>query len=211
MPDTEAVTRRVPLEYRWAGLDRRTFKFAIPVIVLALFWSFVVPAINKAVKYDDPTRPGDIMRIGRSMTFTPAAGWNVVEGFRTTDAPVSGSVGSTATLAEGGVTFSVTRAPFTGDVVALLRQVNELNASQQRKQGYRLGSNQATITTAQGMAGLVETFTTNGGDGIQAVFVTNGEGISVYAAGPPTELSTRLPEIQSMISSIASTDPGAGS
>jgi hypothetical protein len=45
----EIIPGRVPVEHRFAGLDRRTFKYAVPVVLLAILWSFVVPAINSAV------------------------------------------------------------------------------------------------------------------------------------------------------------------
>ena len=51
-----AAVRRVPVEHRFLGLDKRTFPFAIVALVVWALWVIVVPSVGRQVSWDDPVR-----------------------------------------------------------------------------------------------------------------------------------------------------------
>lgn len=96
------------------GLDRRTFPFAVGALAVWLFCALVVPWIDEAVPWSDQVRPGDVFRVPDTVTMTPAAGWGVRSGLRTTDTTDSGTTSGNVVLVADGVGFQITSGPWTG-------------------------------------------------------------------------------------------------
>ena len=110
-----AALRRVPVEHRFLGLDRRTFPFAIAALVVWAVWVLVVPWIDRQVSWDDTIRPGDVLRVTDTVTLTPVAGWGLQSGLRTTDRTSSGERASgNVLLTKDGVQFAIQSGPWNG-------------------------------------------------------------------------------------------------
>ena len=88
------LLRRVPVEHRFLGLDRRTFPFALVALAVWALWTVVVPWVDRQVSWDDPIRAGDVLRVTDNVTMTPIAGWGLESGLRTTDRTSSGATAS---------------------------------------------------------------------------------------------------------------------
>ena len=112
-PD-QTLTDRVPVEQRAAGLDRRSFPYALFVIAVFVVCTVVVPRIDDALEWDDPVRAGEQLALTEGgVVFEPATGWNVEEGFRLdldTTVPPAGR----AVVVDDGVRLTVVPGQFDG-------------------------------------------------------------------------------------------------
>ena len=77
-----AQRRRVPVEHRLLGMDRRSFPYALFVVAVFLVATVLVPRVNDAIGWDDPVRAGEQLALTDTIAFTPTTGWNVESGYR---------------------------------------------------------------------------------------------------------------------------------
>jgi hypothetical protein len=201
MTAERTVSGRIPVEHRFLGLDRRTIPLAAVALAVWLLWVVVVPAIDEAVPWRDVTRPGDVLRVTSTVTMTPAVGWGVQSGLRTTDRTKSGQNSEDVVLVNGGVTFQVTSGPWTGTPAQLLDQVTLITGTV-IGQSFRITQGAATIRTADGDVGVLESFATPRVEGLVAALVYGGDGLQIQAVGTPEQLAARAGDVQRMISSI---------
>jgi hypothetical protein len=201
MTAERTVSGRIPVEHRFLGLDRRTVPLAAVALAVWLLWVVVVPAIDEAVPWRDVTRPGDVLRVTSTVTMTPAVGWGVQSGLRTTDRTKSGQNSEDVVLVNGGVTFQVTSGPWTGTPAQLLDQVTLITGTV-IGQSFRITQGAATIRTADGDVGVLESFATPRVEGLVAALVYGGDGLQIQAVGTPEQLAARAGDVQRMISSI---------
>jgi hypothetical protein len=103
--------RRVPVEHRFLGLDRRTFPLAGAALAVWLLWAVIVPAIDDAVPWRDTVRPGDVLQLTDGVTMVPVPGWGLQSGLRTTDRTRSGTTSEDVVLTTDGISFRVTSPP----------------------------------------------------------------------------------------------------
>jgi hypothetical protein len=88
----------VPVEHRWFGLDRRTFKPALLVLAIALVLIYGWQAVNAAIPWDNEIKAGDVLDLGSGATAVPPVGWQLESG-----ALVGGAgAGSPVVLAKSG-------------------------------------------------------------------------------------------------------------
>jgi hypothetical protein len=201
MTTERTVSGRIPVEHRFLGLDRRTIPLAAVALAVWLLWVVVVPAIDEAVPWRDVTRPGDVLQVTATVTMTPAVGWGVQSGLRTTDRTKSGENSEDVVLVNGGVTFQVTSGPWTGTPAQLLDQVTLITGTV-IGQSFRITQGAATIRTADGDVGVLESFATPRVEGLVAALVYGGDGLQIQAVGTPEQLAARAGDVQRMISSI---------
>ncbi|WP_418062480.1 hypothetical protein [Pimelobacter simplex] len=172
----------VPVERRFAGMDRRTLLPAGLVAALVALTFGVLPWLDSRIAVDDPTRAGDVIRVA-DVEFTPAAGWNIEKGLRAGGSS-TGVYPEQASVTRDGVTFNVVTGAFTGTPAALLRQIRRSN-DQLGPNAVAIASGTPTaIVTAQGRDGVVARFTTASAEGLIAAFVLDGTGVEVVAYGP---------------------------
>jgi hypothetical protein len=194
----------VPVEHRFAGLDRRTIAPALFVLVLAFICATVLPAIDAAIEPDNPVKAGDVMNLGSGLTLVPAEGWNVVTGLRVSDqtnVPATGTA-PPVELSNGSVVFRVTLGPFRGDANQLLDQTNALRADFKDIDEFATTGDRVSVTTRQGATGVVETFTGSEVQGKIAAFVYDGTGVQITALGLPDDLAAHENDIRDMVESI---------
>ena len=53
------VDRRVPVEHRWLGLDRRSIPYAVVAFAVLALWAWVMPWVADQVAWDDPIEAGE--------------------------------------------------------------------------------------------------------------------------------------------------------
>jgi hypothetical protein len=199
------VTRpRVPVEHRVLGLDRRSFPYAGFVLAVFLVATVVVPRVNDAIAWDDPVRAGEQLALTDTIAFTPVTGWNVERGFRVGKGG-SAKTSGPATVVGDGVTFDVVPDGFDGTPAELLGQIAKVTSAT-GDPTFRVDGDPATITTAAGDVGVIQTYSSVNGDGLVAAFVIDGTGLEITAYGPPTQLRAAAEYIDDMIASIRATD-----
>jgi hypothetical protein len=195
--------RRVPVEHRFFGLDRRTLPFAAIAVAVWLLWTVVVPWIDRAVPWHDTIAAGERVRLTDDVSFAPAAGWGLVSGLRTTDRTASGQKATEQVeLTNGGVSFFAQHGPWTGSPTGLLRQINKITTTSRGGRGIQLSSGAVTFQTNSGHDGVVESFRSQRVDGLIAALVFGDEGLQVQVVGPPDQLDNHAREIEDMLSSI---------
>jgi hypothetical protein len=199
----------VPVEHRLLGLDRRSFPYALFVVVVFLVATVVIPAIDDALEWDDPVRAGEQLALSDSVAFTPTAGWNVESGFRLGP---DGSVAQSgdATVVGDGVTVSVTADSFDGTPAELLDQIEKVTSST-GDPSFRVDGEPATIITQAGDVGVIQTYSSVNADGLVAAFVIGDTGVKVTAYGAPAQLRAGADDIDDMIGSIRGLDADGGS
>jgi len=208
-------SRTVPVDQRWLGMDKRAIPYAVVAVALIAVLIYVLPAINGATDWSDETAAGDVIDMGAGTTFTPPAGWLLEGGIRTSDepaVPVNASR-SSAELVNGGVSVSVAGSDWDGTADELLDQANRLrdNSDQDADKLFKVTGARDSFTTASGIPGVSETFTSATGDGTTWAFViddTDGgsTGIVFTAVTSNGTNAGYAGEIEAMVSSLASTE-----
>jgi hypothetical protein len=166
----------VPVEHRLFGLDRRTFKPGLIVLVIALVLIYGIPALNSAIPWHNEIRAGQVLELGNGATAVPPVGWQLENGTLTGGSATNLQV----VLASGGATIELNGTSYDGTADAFLDQV-------QRADGDRPGVNgdRGTLTTAAGLVGVVETTTSpSGGDEVDAAFKMAVGSAEAVAAAP---------------------------
>ena len=197
--------RRVPVEHRFGGLERRSFLPALVAVGIWLLWAVALPHLDTAVEHEDPVRAGERFAISEDLAVTPPPGWNVLAGFRTTDAPATG-VGNQAAFSNGTVNVVVTTDTYDGTAEELLEQIDRVTAATGSVDGFTVGDGRSTITTDSGLTGVAETFTGRGVEGTTAAFVSDGTGIEVSVAGQPDQETASTRQVTQLIESIGPWD-----
>lgn len=212
MTDLKTPAGWVPVERRLFGIDRRTLVPAIVVAAFAALAFWGVPALNSATELDDPVRAGDVIQLSDSVTFAPAAGWNIQAGIRQGGAGPTGYP-KTAQVVHNGVTFTVTADSFDGTPAELLEQIRSNNDAVHSDSALTIDGKSSTFTTVSGEHGVIAKFTVNSGVGFLAAFVFDGVGVEVTAYGPTTIDAATQADIIAMLESVrpldAATQAGA--
>jgi hypothetical protein len=195
--------RRVPVEHRFFGLDRRTLPFAAVAVAVWLLWTVVVPWIDNSVPWHDTIKAGDRIRLTEDVTFAPAVGWGLISGLRTTDRTKSGLTATQqAEVTADGVSFFVQHGPWTGSPRALLRQITKITTTSTGGRGIQLSSRAVTFQTSSGHDGVLQSFRSQRVDGLIAALVFGDQGLQVQVVGPPDQLDDHAHEIAEMLSSV---------
>jgi hypothetical protein len=204
---------QVPVDQRWLGLDKRSLRPAVFVLAIVILLAGILPAIDSAVSWTDETKAGDVIDMGDGLTFVPPVGWDLTQGFRTTDKPGLPPTVNTgaAALANKGVQIEVQSGKFSGTADDLIKQLNR-NLSKSDGSGFKVSGNPASITTADGRTGVTEEYTSSAHDGQLAAFIIPGKdltdvkgqiGLTFKITGPSDGLSSVRSDIQDMLTSVA--------
>ncbi len=209
----------VPVEHRWLGLDRRTIPLAAVVLGLMLVFMVAIPAIDDAVGWDDETRAGDVLDLGRGVTVVPPTGWELTSGIRVGDEPASGITGDgAASIGSGGVQLTVTRGNFDGTPDELLDQVNRLRTASDAdgNRAFKVTGPRATVTTASGLTGVSEAYTSASGEGRVLAFTldagtdgTTPTGVTITIDATDTAYANQSAAIGALIDSLTVEEPAS--
>jgi hypothetical protein len=154
----------VPVEHRWFGLDRRTFKPALIALGVALVLIYGLQGLNAAIPWRNEIRAGQVLDLGAGATAVPPVGWQLESGTLTGGAAAS-ATNLQVLLVSGGARIELIGTTYDGSAAAFLQQVR-------RSQGDspQVPSGQGTLTTDAGLVGVVETRTGPTGDGVDVAF-----------------------------------------
>ena len=206
----------VPVDQRWLGMDKRGIPYAVVAVVLMLALHWVVPAIDNATKWDNPTVAGDVIDLGSGIRITPPVGWQLEEGVRTTDDPIVpvNADASVVTLSNGAVTISVAGANWDGTADELLDQYNKVRetSDEEPDRVFAVTGDRASFVTSAGVTGVQESYVSAGGDGRAFAFVVDDDqggpiGVVVSATGADGSLGEFDSQIQAFVSSLTTTEP----
>ncbi|WP_019144714.1 hypothetical protein [Aeromicrobium massiliense] len=193
----------MPVEQRFLGLDRRSLVPGLVVIGIWALWSVVVPQVDDAVAYDDTVRAGDRFSLTEDLAFTPPTGWNVVEGFRTTEEPAAGP-GGQVQVSDGTLSVVVVPDDFDGTPSELLDQVTDVDEA--TTDAFKVEGERYTVTTRAGATGVAEGFTTPRSQGTITAFVIDGTGVEFNVVGTTAQLAAHATELTQMIESLGPWD-----
>lgn len=150
----------VPVDQRWLGMDKRGIPYAVVALVLIAVLLWVVPAIDDATAWNNPTVAGDLIDLGDGITIAPPAGWQLEQGIRTTEesaTPVNSDAAS-ATLSNGATTVTVTGSGWTGTATELMDQYNRVRdaSDEDPDRQFAVTGERSSFTTATGLTGVQE-------------------------------------------------------
>ena len=201
MASTQVDVRRVPVEHRWLGLDRRSIPYALVALTIIALWAWVLPWVDDRVAWDDPTRTGEAIQVTDEVTMTVPPGWGVIAGLRTTDRARSEKADDQVVLVKDGVVFSVLQGPFDASPNRLLDQAERITSAS--NSGFHVAGDARDVTTDGGLRGVTEPFTTPVGAGAVTAFVVDDRGIEIRVAGPQAQVAALQTETDAMIDSLA--------
>jgi hypothetical protein len=202
----------VPVEHRFLGLDRRQFKPALFVLVVALVLIYGEQAISAAIPWHNPIKPGDVVDLGAGATAVPPVGWQLEDGALVGRNSGVSPTSSQTTLATGGARIDMQGAPFNGTAAAFLTQV----LSVQDDSNAAVDGSRSSFTTAAGLVGVVQSESGPSGDQITVAFkMSDGNAAAVQAApallvvvaAAPGEFEQQSGVIQQFLLSVT---PGEG-
>ncbi|RMI13814.1 hypothetical protein EBM89_02970 [Cellulomonas triticagri] len=192
---------RVPVEHRWLGMDRRSIPYALVALGVIALWAWVAPWVAAQVAWDDPIRAGEAIQVTDGTTLTAAPGWGVVSGLRTTDDTRSGQESAQQTvLVKDGVVFSILQGPFTEEPDRLLAQAERITGA--GSSGFHVSGDERAVTTASGLRGVEQDFTSASSTGTVTAFVVDGTGIEIQVVGAPAQVTALTGEVDAMIASL---------
>ncbi|WP_231114443.1 hypothetical protein [Lentzea aerocolonigenes] len=188
----------VPVEHRFLGLDRRTFRPALIALAVALVLAYGLPALNVAIPWHNEIKAGAVLDLGNGATAVPPVGWQLENGTLTGASPTSLQVD----LATGGATIGLRGASFTGSADAFLDQVLRSQGSQ------GVAAGRGTVTTDGGLVGVAQSSSSPSGDGVQVAFKMSGDvALLVRVRTAPGQFERYQDTVSAMLRSIT---PGAG-
>ena len=174
----------VPVEHRWFGLDRRTFKPALIVLAIALLLIYGLQALNAAIPWHNEIKAGDVLDLGGGATAVPPVGWQLESG-----ALVGGAgAGSPILLAKGGATIGLQVTSFNGTADAFLDQVQRAEGDDDLA---GLSGSRATVTTDAGLVGVAQSSTSTSGDELEAAFKLATGSAQAITAAPALVIDVR--------------------
>ncbi|WP_290054437.1 hypothetical protein [Amycolatopsis solani] len=192
----------VPVEHRFAGLDRRTFKPALTALGVALVLIYGLPALDAAIPWHNEVEAGDVLDLGGGATAVPPVGWQLESGTLTGSAVTASPTTLQVTLATGGATIDLRGVPYTGSADAFLDQV-------ERSEGDAPGVDAArgSVTTAAGLTGVVQAGTGPGGDALDVAFkvpqADTAPALLVRVRTAPDQFERHRDEVTAFLRSIA--------
>ena len=197
----------VPVEHRFLGLDRRQFKPALFVLVVALVLIYGEQAISAAVPWHNLIKAGDVLDLGGGATAVPPVGWQLEDGALVGSNSGVSPTSSQTTLATGGARIDMQGAAFNGTAGAFLTQV----LSVQDDSNAAVDGSRSSFTTAAGLTGVVQSESGPSGDQITVAFkmsagdaaaVLTAPALLVVVATAPGEFEQQSDVIQQFLLSI---------
>ena len=214
MAESGTRAHRVPVEHRWAGLDRRSLPYAAVALGVLALWAWVMPWVADQVAWDDPIEPGEAIQVTDEVTMAAAPGWGVVSGSadhrrhaqRARPAPIRRCWSRTVWCSPS------CKAPFDESPARLLDQAELIIGALAGDDGFAREGRGDEPHDRFGPAG--------GRPGLHLgarrrrpspTFVVDDTGIEIQSAGPRAQMAAHADEVEAMIDSLATSDGTDGS
>ncbi|GAB2584164.1 hypothetical protein [Microlunatus antarcticus] len=202
---TEPPPGWVPVDRRWHGLDRSSFRYALPVLALAILLAVVVPRIDAAVPGGSLVVAGERVGLREGVAFTPAVGWTLRDGYVLGSPDRNGGYPAAAEVVRDAVAFSVNTTKWSGTAGELFTQFESTTDAEGDGRSLHVVGDPQPFTTTAGQSGVVGRYRSTTTDGLAATLVLNGTGVLVQVTGPTGVVQTPSGDIAAMLTSFAST------
>lgn len=202
---------QVPVDERWLGMDRRGVPYAAVALALIVLLVGVIPAIDDAVEWDDPTVAGDVVDLGGGTRITPPVGWQLEDGILTSAESITpvNPDGAGAALTNGATSLQVTTSTWDGTADELMDQYNRLRdtSDESADRLFAVTGDRGSVTTDSGATGVQESWTAANGDGRAfALVVENADdqriGVVVTATASDDTLGQDEASVTDFVSSL---------
>lgn len=177
------------------GLDRRTLRPALLIAAAVVLFAIGVPVVNSLVQRTSPIEVGTVYPIGLDVTFTPDSGWSYSDLHQS--AATSGNGGAAVTRA--GVDFSVSTGAFAGTLTEFNTTMTEQVTANDDLRGT---TSSRTVTTPQGVPGVLTTYRGATTDAMTYAFLHEGAAVQIVVRGPSAALAHELGSVQRMVDSL---------
>ena len=198
------MTTRPPVDRRLLGLDRRYLIPSVVVVLVALLWTVVLPAVDGAIR-SPALAAGSTVTLAHGVSYAVTSDW-VVRG------ELLGSAPPEVTVYRDGVAFTVASGAFTGTATALL------DTETGRQHDVQVTGDRRTVPQAQGFDGVATPLDGTDSSGALFAFVQPGStsgaagtGVVVTVKGRPDTLPQLTDDIARMVASVRFTVTGGGS
>jgi hypothetical protein len=179
------------------GLDRRGWPGTIAVALVVAVVAIGLPLLNDLVSADRPLPAGSTVEVGRGVTFTAAGGW-------TLDAEGTSTRADRVALAQGPLSYVVEAAPATR---SLPEEYERLAAEIRDSSGAQLFNGPGSVTTDDGLVGIVGSYGGPTSEGLFGVFQAGATVVRVLAKGPPEAMAAGLDDVVFMVRTLRIVPP----
>jgi hypothetical protein len=174
------------------GLDRRGWPGTVIVALIAALIAVGLPLLNDAVSSGRPLRAGSTVDVGRGVTFTAADGWSFDDRHATPRA-------DRVELSQGALSYAVEAATATRPLpIEFERFAEEIRDSS----GAQLFNGPDSVTTDQGLVGIVGSYSGPSSEGRFGVFQAGQTVVRVLAEGPPDAMAAGIDDVVAMTRSL---------
>jgi hypothetical protein len=179
------------------GLDRRGWPGTVIVALIAALIAVGLPLLNDLVSADRPVEAGSIVEVGRDVSFRAADGWSL-------DAERTSTEADRVVLAQGALSYAVEAATATRPLpLEFERFADEIRASS----GAQLFNGPDSVTTDDGLVGIVGSFSAPTSEGRFGVFQAGPTLVRVLAEGPPDAMAAGIDDVIAMTRSLRIVPP----
>ena len=186
-----------PAEHTVLGLDRRSLRPALALAAVVVLFAIGVPVLNALVQREAPVQVGTVFPIGMGVTFTPDSSWSYAD---LHESPATSSSNGGAAVTNSGVTLELSTGAFRGTL-------DEFDATMTRQvdanQDLRGTTSRRSVTTPQGVTGVLTTYQGGTTDALTYAFLHEGAAVQIVVRGPAASLSHELGSIHRMVDSLS--------
>jgi hypothetical protein len=174
------------------GLDRRGWPGTVIVALVAAFIAVGLPLLNDLVASDRALEAGETVEVGQHVTFTAADGWSL-------DAERTSPQADRVELSQGALSYTVDAATATRQLpFEFERFAEEIRDGS----GAQLFNGPDSVTTDQGLVGIVGSYNAPTSEGRFGVFQAGSVLVRVLAEGPPDAMAAGIDDVVSMTRSL---------
>ena len=174
------------------GLDRRGWPGTIAVAAVIAAVAIGLPLLNSLVSADRTVAPGEVIDVGRGVSFAAADGWSI-------DAEHTDAARDTVLIHQGALALMVeARASDRSLPDEYDRLAEEIRSSA----GVQLLNGATPFTTDGGLTGIGGSYSSPESEGRFAVLQTGDTAVRLLAKGPPDAMARGLGDVRRMVQAL---------
>jgi hypothetical protein len=174
------------------GLDRRGWPGTVIVALIAALIAVGLPLLNDLVSSDRALEAGETVEVGPHVSFMAADGWSL-------DDERTSPRADRVDLSQGALSYVVEAATATRQLpLEFERFAEEIRDSS----GAQLFNGPESVTTDQGLVGIVGSYSATTSEGRFGVFQAGPVLVRVLAHGPPDAMAAGIDDVVAMTRSL---------
>jgi hypothetical protein len=174
------------------GLDRRGWPGTVIVALIAALIAVGLPLLNDLVSSDQALEAGETVEVGPHVSFRAADGWSL-------DDERTSPRADRVDLSQGALSYVVEAATATRQLpLEFERFAEEIRDSS----GAQLFNGPESVTTDQGLVGIVGSYSATTSEGRFGVFQAGPVLVRVLAHGPPDAMAAGIDDVVAMTRSL---------